>query len=164
MKMQSDKINEAVSNNDLKNLVDATVSIDQYKSKVGNDSEIIVLAIKVKDQDPASDLSQFLETGHKSLDVDISPGPDDQGKYTVFVELERDSNVYDKIEKMLEDIKRVDEEIKEWMFVSYEHKKPQPFTKETFNSSVIVSQAEYDIKHNKEAKDISERLKFLNSY
>ena len=100
--MPSDQIKESVHNNDLKALIDATVSLDQYKSKVGKDSEIIVMAIKCMDEEPAKDLSQFLETGHKTLDVDISPGPDQEGKYTVFIEMERDSEAFKKIDDMLE--------------------------------------------------------------
>jgi len=162
--MPSDQIKESVANNDLKALLDATVSIDQYKSKIGKDSEIIVLAIKCTDEGPAADLSQFLETGHKTLDVDVSPGPDQEGKYTVFVEMERDSEAFDKIKNMLTDIERVDNEIEDWMFTSYENKEPQPFSKETYQASVLDSPVKYEQEHNPEAKEIAERMKFLNTY
>jgi hypothetical protein len=162
--MPSDQIKESVQNNDLKALIDATISLDQYKSKVGKDSEIIVMAIKCMDEEPAKDLSQFLETGHKTLDVDISPGPDQEGKYTVFIEMERDSEAFKKIDDMLEDIKRVDNEIEEYMFTSYENKEPQPFNKETYQTSVLDSPVKYETEHNPEAKAVAERMKFLNTY
>jgi hypothetical protein len=164
MMMPSDQIKESVQNNDLKALIDATVSIDQYKSKIGKDSEIIVLAIKCMDEGPAGDLSQFLETGHKTLDVDVSPGPDQEGKYTVFVEMERDSEAFKKIKAMLEDIERVDNDIEDWMFTSYENKQPQEFNKETYQASVLDSPVKYETEHNPEAKEIAERMKFLNTY
>ena len=162
--MPSDQIKESVQNNDLKALIDATVSIDQYKSKIGKDSEIIVMAIKCMVEGPAGDLSQYLETGHKTLDVDVSTGPDQEGKYTVFIEMERDSQAFKKIETMLEDIKRVDNEIEEYMFTSYENKEPQPFNKETYQASVLDSPVKYETEHNPEAKEIAERMKFLNTY
>lgn len=164
MMMQSDKINEAVSHNDLRSLIDNVVSVDQYKSKIGKDENVVVVAFKVKDKDPAHDLSQFLETGHETVDVDISPGPDTDGKYTVFIELERNHNLFDKIEKILNDISKIDNDASEWKFSSYENKNVQDWTKESFNNSVITNSYDYTVKHNPDAKAIAERIKFLNSY
>ena len=62
--MQSEKIKENIEHNDLKALISDVVSIDQYKSKVAKDNKVVVIAFKIKDKDPAHDLSQFLETGH----------------------------------------------------------------------------------------------------
>ena len=85
-KMQSEQqINEGIQNNDLADLVKNTVSIDQYKSKLGKDENVIVIAIEVLNKDPADDLSQFIESGHKILDVDVSTGPNEEGYYSVSV-------------------------------------------------------------------------------
>lgn len=162
--MSSKQINEAIQNNDLVDLISSVVSIDQYKSKVGDDKSVVVIAFRVKDKDPAADLSQFLETGHSALDVDISPGPDVDGMYTVFVELERGVQLYDKIDAMLADVQRVDNSIANWQFNSYESDVTQAWSKEAFDSSVISSSYDYVIKHDENAKQISERIKFLNKY
>ncbi|SVC29464.1 uncharacterized protein METZ01_LOCUS282318, partial [marine metagenome] len=61
----------SIQNNDLINLIETTFSVDQYKSKVGDDKNIVVVAFDVKDVDPAKDLSQFIETGHDTIDVDV---------------------------------------------------------------------------------------------
>ena len=82
----------SIQNNDLIDLIKSTFSVDQYKSKIGDDKNVVVLAFEVKDADPAKDLSQFIETGHDCIDVDVSPGPDKDGNYKVFVELERNRN------------------------------------------------------------------------
>jgi hypothetical protein len=168
MKMQSEqnkKLDEAIQSNDLKELIEPLISIDQYKSKVAEDDKAVVVAIKVKGNYPAQDLSQFLETGQlDAIDVDISPGPNDQGFYTVFVEFKRGGKLFDNIDLMLGDIKQVDNEINQWSFVSYENKTPQPWSAETFNASVISDSYEYVKKHNKNAVTVSERIKFLNKY
>ena len=163
--MQSKQLNENIKHNDLVDLIEDTVSIDQYKSKIGDDAKIVVVAFKVLDLDPAQDLSQFLETGHKAaLDVDVSPGPDEDGKYTVFVELDRNSKLYDTINSIFDDVKRVDTSIGQFKFTSYENTSPVEWTRENFDSNVISSSYDYTIKHNPDAAQISERIKFLNKY
>lgn len=166
MKMPSDQIKESIKSNDLRALVSPLVSIDQYKSKVGEDKNVVVLAFKVQDKDPAQDLSQFIESGYvnKVVDVDVSTGPDKDGKYTVYVETTRNSDLYNTVGSILSDIQHVDEDVQKWMFTSYEDKSPREFTEENFSNSVICSSYDYVMKHNPEAKQVSERMKFLNDY
>ena len=57
------QIDEAVSKGQLRNLVDAIVSIDQYKSKIDEDRNMVVLAFEVMNEMAAGDLSNFIETG-----------------------------------------------------------------------------------------------------
>lgn len=162
--MQSKPLNENIKHNDLIDLISPIVSIDQYKSKLGKDENIVVVAFDVADLDPAQDLSQFLETGHDAIDVDITPGPDADGRYKVFVELERNSKLFDSVQKLIDDIKRVDNSVTDVMFTSYENKQPQQWTRENFDSSVLTSSYDYVLKHNPNAKAITERIRFLNKY
>lgn len=153
-----------MQNNDLKSHVQATVSVDQYKSKLGKDENVVVLAVHVKDAQPAKDLSLFIEKGHDLVDVDTSPGPDDEGYYKVFVEIARDHNLFATVEKVLADVQRADNEIDAFMFTSYNAKDPQPFNQENFDASVISNSYDYTLATNPEAQAISERIKFLNNY
>lgn len=163
--MQSDQqINEGLNHNDLKGLISSEISIDQFKSKLGKDENVIVIALKIKDRDPAHDLSQFIESGYTLLDVDTSPGPDDEGNYTVFVEINRDSNAFNFIETMLSDVQHVDNNISNWTFKSYENKEVSEFNENNFSEGVITDSYQYVIKHNPEAKEIGDRMKFLNNY
>lgn len=164
MMMQSEKIKENIEHNDLKALISDVVSIDQYKSKVAKDNKVVVIAFKIKDKDPAHDLSQFLETGQPSIDVDVSTGPDEDGMYTVYIEVERKPGMYDTVDSILKDVQNVDNMIKSWKFMAYENKREQDWSKENFEASVITSTAEYAKKHDPDAKAVSERLKFLNNY
>lgn len=165
MMMQSKPLNENIKHNELVDLILDTFSIDQYKSKIGDDSNIVVVAFKVLDSDPAQDLSQFLETGHEdALDVDVSPGPDEEGNYTVFIEFDRNSRLYDAITRVLADVQRVNNTIKNFTFTSYEDALPVVWSREAFDKNVISSSYDYTIKHNPDAKQISERMKFLNKY
>lgn len=49
----------SIQHNDLVDLINTTFSIDQYKSKVGKDENVVVVAFSVSDKQPADDLSQF---------------------------------------------------------------------------------------------------------
>ena len=158
-------LKEGLESNDLRNLVSNLVSIDQYKSKIGDDKNMVVLAIKIQKKDPATDLSSFIEHGTDGLmDVDISPGPDHKGQYSVFVEIERNSRLFQTINRILNDVKRVDHSIEKWSFVCYDNKQPQEWSREAFDASVITSSYDYVIKHDPNAKEIASRIDFLNKY
>ena len=77
------------------NLVNAVVSIDQYKPKIGEASETVVVAFEVDQEGAASDLSNLIETDIvENLDVDVSQGPNTNGNHLVFVEFTRDKNLH----------------------------------------------------------------------
>lgn len=161
--MQS-QINEGAEHNDLRGLVNPVVSIDQYKAKVGKDENIIVIAIKVMDKFPAQDLSSFLESGLDAYDVDVSPGPDGDGNYTVFVEIDRNQKSIDSIMNVIQQVKNLDNEFSDIKFTSYEDKLVKDFSKENLESNIIVNSYDYVIKHAPGAKDLEERIKFLKDY
>lgn len=90
---------------DLKNLVDKIVEIDAYKSKMGSDSDIIVINFTVANKEPANDLINFIEKGYNFvLDADISSGEQDKGLYIVFVEIERNNNAPQQIMELMSGI------------------------------------------------------------
>ena len=154
----------SIQKNDLIDLVQSTFSVDQYKSKIGDDKNVVVLAFEVKDADPAKDLSLFIETGHDCIDVDVSPGPNKDGNYKVFVELQRNSKLFDSIDNILKDITRVDELANSFMFNAYKSDMPSNWNRQNFESSVYSSSYDYEMATNPEAQAISERIKFLNKY
>lgn len=162
--MQSTVISEGLKNDDLSNLISNVISIDQYKSKVGNDENIVVLAFELMDKEPAQDLSQFLETGHDVLDIDVSQGPNKNAKYNVFVEINRDSKLFATIEKILKDTQRLDNTIESFKFTSHKNNNPADFNEQNFNERVIVSNLEYVKTNDIKAQQISERIRFLNEY
>jgi hypothetical protein len=88
--------------NDLRDLVHHVFEVDSYKSKMGEDKDIVVLSFIVNGKDPANDLVEFIEKGYKFvLDADATPGELSDGKYRVFVELERNRHIAENISDML---------------------------------------------------------------
>ena len=102
------QFNEGLKAGDLEGVVSKRFSIDQYKSKMVEDSNIMVLAFTVEGQAPAKDLERFAEVGYKSvLDADATPGTMEDGKHKVFVEFERKPEVLTHILSFLEDLKKL---------------------------------------------------------
>lgn len=121
----------SLKSNDLKNYVNEIFTIDNFKSKMGRDEDVSVLAFEVADQEPAKDLMNFIEKGYASvLDADISTGENSRGKYNVFVELERNRRLPEHIQKILDDVTKLTG-IKEWKYRYYKDVESKPFTEES---------------------------------
>ncbi len=88
------QVNEGLKAGDLDGVVSNRFSVDQYKSKMGEDKNIMVLAFTVDSLAPAKDLERFAETGYSDvLDADATPGTMEDGKHKVFIEFARKEGV-----------------------------------------------------------------------
>lgn len=102
------KLIESLRKDDLINLVNKVFEIDAYQSKIGNDKHVVVLSFTVESEDPAKDLENFIEMGYEFvLDADVSPGETDDGKYKVYVELERNAQTCEQILELLDGVERI---------------------------------------------------------
>lgn len=99
-------INESLDYLDFENQIEPKVSIDEYKAKIGKDSDIVTLSFTVKSEAVGDDLVDWLERGYNFvLDAQVSNGEIKNGNYLVFVELNRRSKVPERIIELLEDLK-----------------------------------------------------------
>ena len=109
----------SLKNEDLHGTILPTVSIDEFEPKAGEDTEVIVVAFYLLDQDPADDLNTFIQRGViDSLAVEVSPNTDDEGRYLVFVEMERDDTFPNKFQALLKDIENVSGKM-DWKVKTY---------------------------------------------
>jgi hypothetical protein len=96
---------EGLEAGDLKRLIHTELHVDEFKSKLGDDCDVVVLSFKVDNKEPASDLVSFIEKGYDwVIDADVSAGEMDDGDYIVFVELDRDPSVAENVMKLMEDL------------------------------------------------------------
>ena len=95
--------------NDLDDLIVPIFGIDLYKPKTGDEEEVVVLSFTIENELGAKDLASFIDKSVVKgiLDAEPSPGPDPDGQYAVFVEIERNENPGLTILKILNDIKHV---------------------------------------------------------
>ena len=130
------QVNEGLKAGDLEGVVSKTFSVDQYKSKMGDDRNIMVLAFVVDSLAPAKDLERFAETGYKEvLDADATPGTMEDGKHRVFVEFARVEQVDQHIFKFLEDLKKL---TNIEMFEFTYHKRSVPFEASAKNLADVL--------------------------
>jgi len=129
-------VNEGLKAGDLEGVVSRRFSVDQFKSKMGEDRNIMVLAFSVDGQAPAKDLERFAETGYKEvLDADATPGSLEDGKHRVFVEFARVEQVDQHIRKFLEDLSKLTN-IETFEFTY--HKRTVPFEASAKNLADVL--------------------------
>jgi hypothetical protein len=93
---------------DLRDLLNKVVEIDSHKSKMGNDSDIVVVTLSTLTKESADDLSSFIERGYSFvLDADATPGETSDGTYKVFIEIERDGEAAANIIEMVDGISKL---------------------------------------------------------
>jgi hypothetical protein len=104
---------------DLKGTVLPDISIDEFQPKAGDDKDVIVVAFYLDDQEPAEDLNTFIQRGFiDTLDVEVSPNTDENGRYLVFVEMSRDDSFPNKFQALLKDVENVTGEM-DWQVKTY---------------------------------------------
>lgn len=129
-------VNEGLKAGDLEGVVSKRFSVDQFKSKMGEDKNIMVLAFSVDGQAPAKDLERFAETGYKEvLDADATPGSLEDGKHRVFVEFARVEQVDQHIRKFLDDLSKLTN-IETFEFTY--HKRSVPFEASAKNLADVL--------------------------
>jgi hypothetical protein len=128
---------------DLKNMVGKVFEIDAYKSKMGNDADIVVLSFTVNEQAPAKDLVNFIERGYSFiLDADVSSGELEDGEYRVYVEMERDENVPAQIMELMDGIVKLTDQ-DNYKFRYYKSFDSNPVTLEDLNKNVVLDPSKY---------------------
>ena len=158
-------VNEGLKAGDLDGAVHKRFSVDQFKSKMGEDRNIMVLAFTVDGQAPAKDLERFAETGYKEvLDADATPGTLEDGKHRVFVEFARVEAVDQHIRKFLDDLKKLTN-IETFEFTY--HKRTVPFEASAKNLADVLPRTPeaYNQKINSlklgEIKDFFDRFQMM---
>ena len=95
-------LSEGLRSGDLENYVSELFTVDRYSSKMGEDSDIVVLGFRVREKHPAIDLMEFIEKGYDFiLDADMSAGEENDGQYQVFVEIERTPQLQEQLKELL---------------------------------------------------------------
>jgi len=131
--------------NDLKDLVDKVFEIDSFKSKMGDDENIVTLSWSLHSKDAAEDLASFFETGYDFvLDADSTPGEQSDGTYKVFVELERDKDIPEQIFELIDGVQRLTGRT-DFRFRYYKNFRSQDATIENLENTVPTDPDSYGV-------------------
>jgi hypothetical protein len=104
---------------ELEGMILPLISVDEFEPKSGTTEEVIVVAFFANDELPAYDLDDFIDKSVvEFLDSEVSPNPNEEGQYLVFVEFKRQPNFWMKLFNLIEDVENVTGEC-EWQVQPY---------------------------------------------
>lgn len=146
---------EGLEQGDLKRLIHPELHVDEFKSKLGDDCDVIVLSFKVDSKDPAADLVSFIEKGYEwILDADVSSGEMDDGSYIVFAELDRDESAPENIMSLMDDLMNLtDQDIEDWRVRYYKAHKETTLSLEALHNLIPLSPEAYERAYGQEDID-----------
>lgn len=142
--MNNQQLNEGLRPLDLQEMIYPTFEVDVHASKMGEDRDVCVVSFQVKDRAPANDLMEFIEKGYYFvLDSDVSSGENEEGEYSVFVEVPRTSNLAEHIKEITYGVKKLTG-IDEFKFKYHKQESIHEATEETLKSVVPATPEAYD--------------------
>jgi hypothetical protein len=138
------QLNEGLRPLDLKEMVHSMFEVDTFRSKMGEDRDVCVVSFKVKDRSPAKDLMEFIEKGYNFvLDADISSGEDNNGEYSVFIELSRSPKLAEEIKELTYGVKKLTG-IDDFKFKYHKEGQVHEATEENLKSHIPATAMAYD--------------------
>jgi hypothetical protein len=136
----------SLKTNDLRDMVDHIIEIDSFKSKMGDDEDIVVITLSTRTYESARDLVNFIEKGYEYvLDADATPGEQSDKTYKVFVELERKKDSAENVISMMEDMKSLTG-IQNFKFRYYKNFKSYPLTFDNLKLQLPTTSSMYKMK------------------
>jgi len=94
--------------NDLRYTVLKKISFDEFEPKTGDERDVAVLGFYVSQEDAGKDLYSFLsDSVVENRDIEVSPNPDLDGYYMVFVELDRNQQLFSNVRKIVAEVERL---------------------------------------------------------
>lgn len=145
MQPNNSNLKEGLEVNDLRRLVVPELSVDEFKSKMGRDEDIVVLSFRVLEKEPALDLVNFIEKGYEwVIDADISAGETDDGEFMVFVEFDRTGELAEQVIQLIDDMLNLtDQKMSDWTVRVKTNPESLPLSKENLIEFVPSSSADY---------------------
>lgn len=137
-------ITEGLRSNDLKDLFYSNIEIDTFSSKMGEDRDVCVVTFQAMDRHPAKDFMEFVEKGYDFvLDADISSGENENGEYSIFVEISRTPEIASQICELMYGAKKLTG-ISEWNFRYYKDTTSYELNEENLTNIVPSSNDMYE--------------------
>lgn len=149
---------EGLDAKDLENLIHNELHIDEFKSKLGDDSDVIVISFKVKDKEPAQDLVSFIEKGYNwVIDADVSSGEMSDGDFIVFVELDRNKEAPANIIELVEDMLNLTgQKLSDWRVRYYKNGRDETLDLETLERIIPLSSEAYERKYGSNDEELDQ--------
>ena len=133
---------------DLKELIYDVFEVDSFKSKMGDDKNIVVMSFSARTKESANDLMNFIEKGYPFvLDADVTSGEQADGTYKVFVEMERNKEVPKQVVEIIDGVQKLSN-LDKMKFRYYKSFKSNDTNPESLAEVIPLDNDAYDIKVN----------------
>ena len=84
------------------------VSIDEFEPKTGETPDVMVVGLYLNETAPAKDLYHFINNSVIDIrDVEVSPNPNPDNYYMVFMELDRNENTFGVVKDIIKEVERL---------------------------------------------------------
>jgi hypothetical protein len=128
---------------DLKDVVLKKLSIDEFEPKTGSAKDVLVLGFRVTENEVGKDLYGFLNGAIVEVrDIEVSPNPNEDGLFMVFVEMDRNEGVVESIKTLLRDTERLAGKLA-WEAKTYLNDDYLPLSEEEIYEYIITDPANY---------------------
>jgi len=142
----------ALKEGDLKDVVLKKISIDEFEPKTGDAKDVLVMGFQVTESNVGDDLYGFLNGSNVTIrDIEVSPNPNDDGFYMVFVELDRNDSVVESIKTLLRDTERLAGKLR-WEAKTYLNDDYLPLSEDEIYQYIITDPSNYMTREEFEAK------------
>jgi len=156
------KLTESLKPGDLEDLVQPVIEIDTFESKIDGETALVI-AIFVDDEEPANDLSRFVEKSALDfIDTEVSTAPDEDGNYAIFIEVERNNKVPELVVQVIDSIKTLTDN-DEWQFKTYKKEGKFDVTEENIKKKVRLKPAKKKSAADEEVLDFLEDSNLNNA-
>ena len=131
-------------------LVIDKILVDAFKPKFGDEKDFAVFSFFVKQRDAANKLMSYIvQKNFDLLDVEVSPNPkpdpNEDGKYILFIEMNRNKDMFATMDKLLLHIDHL-VSIKQWYFRASVYKEYMDWNRGNFVKEVWQTPDEYSKK------------------
>lgn len=136
------QLNESLHAGDFEHLIRPQFSIDEFKSKLGADEDVVTVKLEVLDRAAAQDLVLFLEKGYSFIiDADVA-GSKIAGAYLVFVEIRRNAEFPKNLTRLVYGLSRLSS-IAQFTFTYYKDTEAHTASQDVIEQVVPLTVSDY---------------------
>lgn len=144
---------ESLNYLDMEDQITPLLGIDEFKSRLGEDDDIITLNFIIDSQQAAEDLVVWLERGYEFIiDAETSPGEVERGKYYVFAEMNRRPSAPRKIMEILDDLETLTDIKSDDWSIKIKHER-YPATRENIERHIPLTANDYRAQNESELNE-----------
>ena len=142
--------------NDLKDTVLSKISIDEFEPKTGDAKDVLVMGFYVTEDSVGHDLYKFLSGSIQEVrDLEVSPNPNEDGYYMLFVEMDRNEKAVESIKFFISETERVAGKLN-WKARTYLNDDYLPLAEEEVYQYIITDPSKYVTREEFEASRAAE--------